>query len=546
MKKILIIIIFLIAIADLRAQVENLPISHPVYDFLLRAETRGFLPHYSLASVPLQRNEITKALELIRKKNSELSDSEINTLKHFLKEFAVVPESRAVLFYSDTDSNQVFSDRMLSDDKKYFYHYYDSSNNVSIKPLVSLDAIYRNGADTSGNVFMGNLGVRLYGSLGEHFGYYLQATNGAVITGDKLIAMLEDERLGQNIKFAELNSDFDFSESHIRFEYDWFYATIGRQSRMLGAGLNQRVFLSTNSPPIDAISMGAKFKTFEYSYTHGSLLALPDDSTKAAGFYTTIPDKYMAMHRFSLRPSWGEISFWENVIYSGRGYDIAYLNPLSFFKSIEHALRDRDNAMMGLDATVRVVSDVQLKGSFILDDIRFEELSTDYWSNKWAWNVAVFTSLIENVDIAVEYAKVKPFMFSHFNPLNSATNDGQIFGGSLLPNSDQVTLLTQWWWGGRYPIKLTVQYRRHGKNIYDDEGNLIFNAGADPFQSNRFGEDSYYAPFLEGDREDFLSLMLQGGMELWRGFNLHGIYQYRNLDENDSHSFRMIFRFEDF
>jgi hypothetical protein len=68
MKKILIIIIFLIAIADLRAQVENLPISHPVYDFLLRAETRGFLPHYSLASVPLQRNEITKALELIRKR----------------------------------------------------------------------------------------------------------------------------------------------------------------------------------------------------------------------------------------------------------------------------------------------------------------------------------------------------------------------------------------------------------------------------------------------------------------------------------------------
>jgi capsule assembly protein Wzi len=545
-RKLTYLFILLLITANLNAQVEHVAITHPVYDFLLRAETRGFLPHFSLADLPLQRKEITKALELINKNKSKLSESEIELLAQYYKEFELVDSDKAVVIYSETESTQVFSSRMFSDDEKFIYYYKDSANNVKISPLASVDGIYRKQPDSAGSVLMGNLGVRLFGSLGKHFGYYLQVTNGAVFAGDRLIALEEDDRLGQNIKFAKLGSDFDFSESHLRFEYDWFYATIGRESRQLGAGMNQRVFMSTYAPPIDAISIGAKFETFEYKFTHGSLLALPDDSTKGVGFYTTIPSKYMAMHRFAVKPAWGEIAFWESVIYSGRGMDLAYLNPLSFFKTLEHSLRDRDNSMMGLDATVRVIDGVQIKGSFILDDIIFDSVGTEYWSNKWAWNIAVFTSLIKNLDIGIEYSKVKPYMFSHFNPQNSMTNDSLLFGGYLMPNSDQWSLLTQWWWGGRYPVKFRIDYMRHGKNIYDENGDLVFNAGSDPFRSNRSDKDNYYAPFLAGDREDLFRVLLQGGVELYRGFNIHGVYQYKNLDENNSHSFRMIFRFEDF
>ncbi len=52
------------------------------------------------------------------------------------------------------------------------------------------------------------------------------------------------------------------------------------------------------------------------------------------GAFSEIPEKYMAYHKISLRPSWGEIAFVEQVIYSNRNTDLAYLNPIGFLKSI--------------------------------------------------------------------------------------------------------------------------------------------------------------------------------------------------------------------
>jgi hypothetical protein len=42
------------------------------------------------------------------------------------------------------------------------------------------------------------------------------------------------------------------------------------------------------------------------------------------------------------------------MIYS-RTLDLAYLSPLSFLKSLEHSLHDRDNAGMGFTAVVRPI-----------------------------------------------------------------------------------------------------------------------------------------------------------------------------------------------
>jgi hypothetical protein len=72
------------------------------------------------------------------------------------------------------------------------------------------------------------------------------------------------------------------------------------------------------------------------------------------GVNTIIPPKYVAMHSFTFLPTWGEISFFETMIYS-RTFDLAYLAPLSFLKSLEHSLHDRDNAGMGFTAVVRPI-----------------------------------------------------------------------------------------------------------------------------------------------------------------------------------------------
>jgi hypothetical protein len=542
-KKILMLIISSFIIAN--AQVEHVPVSHPVYNYLIQQESKGLLPHFSSDQLPLKRIEISEALKQIRKETSELNNFELKALELFEIEFEIVPRQNSVVFYSKSDSNQILLNGLISEDEKFFYHYRDSSASVNLLPLANLD--YSNYRSDSLNDYalMGNLGFRLHGSLSNMIGYYLQVTNGTLFTGNKSIALL-DHRLHQNIKFSELNSDFDFTESHVSFCYDWFNASIGRETRLNGSGLTQRLFVSTNSPPIDGVTIGAHFSNFRYTHTSYSLLGLPDSALMKVGFKTYLSSKILAMHKFTLLPEWGEISFWDAVLYSGRGYDVSYLNPLSFYKSLEHANRDRDNSIMGFDWTLRPAKGIQITGSFILDDIIFSEIGTGYWSNKTAFNLGI--SYTSKLGLAgIEYARVEPYTFSHYNPENSYTNDKQLIGSNLSPNSDQISLLLRFYWlGNRYPWTFRFAYLRQGVNVYDNEGKLIKNVGSDP-AIVRGSNDDYYVTFLNGNRIDAKVLELNFAYEVIRGFNINCFLYLKHQMNGASYSnFRMIFSFSDF
>ena len=328
MKKILVIILFLANLLTAYAQVEHVPVSHPVYYYLEHAETKGILEHFSLSELPLQRKQIVEALKTIRKAKDELSSADLSSLDLYEREFGIKREESAVVFDSESDSGDLLWSGLLSDSEKYVYRHEDSLHTVRVEPLGSLDVLARSRNDKMENVLMGNLGGRLSGTLSNRLGYYLQVTNGVILSGERSLAMEEIHRLQQNVKFVDLASDFDFSESHVRFDWDWFYMIVGRETRLIGAGIDQRLFSSGNAPPSDAVTMGARFKCFEYRVSHSSLLAQNTEGV-SVGFNAGIPAKYMATHRLAIKPSWGEFALWEGLIYSKAKY------RYSLYKSFE-------------------------------------------------------------------------------------------------------------------------------------------------------------------------------------------------------------------
>ncbi len=555
----LIVSLVLLCTVKVQAQVEDVQVAHPVYQFLLHSETRGSIEHFTLSSLPLQRSEITSALKQIRSHQSELTTSEIATLDGFEREFEIQKRTNAVMIYSKTDSTQFFSERFFSDDEKMMYRYKDSEHTVQASLIGGGDVLFQRRAGSSmQNVMKAQGGFRVFGTLSNSVGFYIQATNGSVLAGERALA-LEDPQIRRNIKFTTLESDFDFTESHIQFQKDWFVASIGRETRLQGAGFFQRTLLSNTSPPMDAISLAAKFQGFEYKFIHGSLMGVQLDSNgqpvprvglfAEVGAFLQLPAKYIAIHQVTFKPSWGEFGLWESLIYSNRGIDVAYLNPFSFLKSVEHSLRDRDNSAMGAWLSYRPMKNLQIKGSYFLDDLVFSLIGTDYWSNKAAYNIGAMYSLPFGVDAAVEYAKVFPYTFTHFNVQNSTTNDGLQMLGYLKPNSDEVSMHLSWWWGNRYPFTLTVASRRHGENIYAKNANgvdtLQFNAGSDVLQVRR-NSDSYEAPFLAGKREDSFLVQFAGGIEFIRGFNIQASYRLESINSKLIQTLGMTFRFEDF
>ncbi len=537
------VLLLIITTSVLFSQVENVPLTSPVYDYLLRAETKGYLEHGSLSDLPLQRKEITGILEKIYYDESA-SDRDKSIAKFYLREFNIIEEENAVIFENEQFADNVIIDDIFSNKDKYFYRYSDSSSNVEIKPLLKSELFATNSDSYEKNSsFIMQGGARLTGTLSNSFGYYLQATNGSLLSGSRQLALDRESSYGNNVKFAFLDNDLDFTQSHITYENNWFYATIGREVRNLGAGISQNVFISNSSQPFDALSLGAKFKTFEYKFTHGSLLATPDDSNLTQGFNTTIHDKFLVMHRFAFRPSWGEIALWEGVIYSNRSIDFAYINPLSFLKSVEHALRDRDNSMMGLDFTIRPINNFQLKGSFLLDDIIIDEIGNGFWSNKTAWNIAGIYSFDSPIDIGAEYSRVEPYTYSHFNRANSYSTDSGLLGSIIEPNSDYISVMANYWIADKYPLTVRYIRKRHGRNVFED-GELTQNVGGSSEQTRR-PDDSEVVEFLDGDLINTSIYQASFGYELFRNFNAKVLYSYEP-NNGRNHYFRLIFTLEDF
>ncbi len=544
------------------AQVEHVPVQHPVYDLLMRWEAAKVLNQdFSSSALPLQRKEIVEALKAARRNEAFLSAADVATLVRFEREFGIAAQTRSVVFPSGTDSTSVLFARLLSDDEKFLFRYHDSDYSVSVSPLAAVDYRITSGSNDPGTALLAEVGGRVFGTLDSALGFFLQGTNGGIFSGDRNASWLQnDPRLRQNLTwrlYSDGNSgNFDFSESHLRYDKRWFYAGIGRETRLVGSGYFTRTLYSNNAPASDAFMLGARFSGFEYRFMHFSLLGQPEPNPNSFGAGTTIPTKYMAHHRFAFRGTWGEIGVSEQLIYSRRGLDVAYLLPLNFLRSISNALRDRDNLQMALDLTLRPFAGIQLKGNFVLDDLRFGEIGNGYWANKTAWNVGVmFAPSGLPVDATLEYARVEPYTFSHFDVQNAATNDGQLFAGILQPNSDELTARLQCWFGGRYPFSIKAAWMRHGANIVDVNGNLVRNVGGSELQTlrstydphgQRIGIDSERVTFLDGNLESRFTLAVTCGMELARQWNVQARYQLVTLNALTTHYIGIVLRFEDF
>ena len=550
-KVILLIISILIGTSSIFSQVEDVPISNPAYDFLLRLEAKGFAGDYSLSQIPLQKSEIIEILRIARKNDSLLSKTDKLVLTKFELEFGIIQNDYSVVFSSKSNSKSIFWSGFFDNSEKVLYYTKSPNYTSEVRPLGSLEFIQNYNSDSSRSVAIGTLGVRFSGSVGDNLGFFLQATNGREVYGDKQLVMFVPE-YSKSIKFTRYDSDIDLTQSHVTYQNGWFKAKIGRMEEKIGAGLFQSAFLSTKSPPIDALTLTAKFDVFKYSYYFGSLIgdAITDAET---GFTSKLNSKYLNQHRFIATPSWGEISFWESVIYSERGLELAYLNPLSFFKSLEHQLHDRDNTLMGMDLTLNFIKNLSIKSSFLLDDIQFEEIGKGYWSNKTAFNIAGIYSSKFNLDFGLEYARVEPYTYSHFNPKNAYTNDNLLLGSVLQPNSEQFGALFQYWWGEKIPLKVQFTYSRHGDNIYDSTGFMIKNVGGDVRFSRRneipehnFAGDSMNVTFLDGILEETYLLNINFGWEFIRNYFLIANYQMHIQNKKTQNYVRILLTINQF
>ncbi len=540
------LVVWSLGLPQLWAQAEHVPARHPVMDFLGRMQVRGVVREFSPNLLPLDRADVVALLRKVRDAGLVYSETDAALLSRYLDEFVRESEGTsrpAVLLATGAEAER---SGVCDDAEKYLITAAtaDRQSTLYAEALASLEhrMLLRDG-DRAG-VTLGQVGGRFRGTLGGFVGYGLQATNGESF-GDKSVALM-DTWLRQNVNFNDLDRDFfDFTEAYVGARWSWGSASLGRETVLAGTGLGGRTIFGGTAQNFDAIRLHVHFGGLRFWFLHGSLLGERDT---VENFRPAFGDKYVAMHRLE-----GDLAgvvrlgVTEAVVYSERTFDFRYLNPVNFFKSAEHSGGDRDNPLLGFDMTTLFLPGLQAHVAWLIDDVDFAKLGTDWFGNKFAWQFGMVSTWGGDGDVALEYTRVEPYTFSHVFRNNEYTNGGVLLGLDQPPNSDLWMLRYRHWFGARTSVQMVLRHMRHGRNEVAADGTLLVNHGGDLRDRYVGGRDSQTAPFLEGPRETLSTVSLRVQVEPIRKLVFEAGWEFQRhrmpgAEGRDSHLFSLAGR----
>lgn len=219
------------------------------------------------------------------------------------------------------------------------------------------------------------------------------------------------------------------------------------------------------------------------------------------------PGKALVLHSFdfTLFPGF-ELGFFESVVYGGR-FDPIYLSPFTFLFSAQ-ALNgiiqtNWDNSFIGLSGRWTIEPGLMLKGQVYIDDLGFNDLVSFHLDTKYklsaqaglAWSPVrgFLDGFLETLEL--DYTAIMPYMYTHvwdlepddFNPganskpvFSNYLHKGENLGAELLPNSDRLSLRTNWKLFPDSNLKLGAEFLHHGNassNYSGDVPDDYFNDG---------------------------------------------------------------------
>ncbi|HUM46249.1 MAG TPA: hypothetical protein PLD84_04945, partial [Chitinophagales bacterium] len=174
-----------------------------------------------------------------------------------------------------------------------------------------------------------------------------------------------------------------------------------------------------------------------------------------------LPKKYGAIHHLSINAiRFMNIGLWESVVFHRNdGYELNYLNPIIFYRSVEQLLGSPDNTMLGMDARINFLRHFAVYGQLMIDDfnIQASKGKQGYWANKYGFQLGakyIDAFSLSNLDLQAEWNCVRPYAYTHNDTVANYSNYNQPLAHPMGAN------LNEWIGTIRYqPVfPLTIQW----------------------------------------------------------------------------------------
>ena len=393
--------------------------------------------------------------------------------------------------------------------------------------------------NTRGINFRGGLGKQLnftttifesQGRFADYFNRYAESIlpaggNPAIIPG-----------MGIAKDFKTDSYDFPLAEANLTFAPSKFFdLQLGYGRNFIGDGYRSLIE-SDGASPYPYFKVNTNFWKIKYTNTYMWLKDVRPEVTIERTYAT----KFMANHYLSWNVSNRlNLGFFESVIWTNtndRGFDLSFVNPIIFYRSVEFASSARTgNALLGLTYKYKWSNQVNLYGQFLLDEFSLGDIKSgdNSWKNKFGYQLGAkyYNAFhVSNLLLQLEFNHVRPYVYSHSVPLTNYGHNNQSVGHQWGGNFKEFIAIARYH-KDRYfaDAKITVGTRgldfetpedsyNYGGNIYKDyEENRPFDTGV------KVGQGNKTAVFIAD---------IQGGYLVNPATNLKlfGSYIYRSFD----------------
>lgn len=527
----------LLVVLTLSAYAIDVELNHPVYSFLERCELKGQYDHPLSGARPFTRRTVARYLATTAEHRAELNSIEERQLDAFLFEFTDnLPEAiRDSLLdvhepfgFEDRGSSFPWKHLPLYKDPRYIYSQHGDDYLMTFNPHWEYGVQFVDGEASSGNLTGSMNGFAVMGYY-KDFGLLAVARDeyfsGKAELADHTrypVRFAADEREEESFTFDQSDAMFSYEKGHVQL-------TFGKGNNKWDWGQAGSLGLSGNSSSYTQLRYRLTFQPFEVTGVHARLrhypLYLTDSDTLATGAVRRVyAEKWMVGHHYqaNLFP-WFQLGLWDLLVYGGRGLEFDYIPPLSFLWSSEHYAHDQDNVMLGVDGRITPGFRSELYFQWFLDELQFSQLGSDWWGNKHGYMIGarqIDPFGMQNASMAIEYHRLRPYIYTHSIPYNNATHYGLNLGSSLPPNSElyyfSLRQMARW----NLETWVELSYIRHGATPSNGR-----NVGGDVNRAHWDDVDSEQAAFLDGDLHSIRQMTVGASWQITYQFYLDGSFQ---------------------
>lgn len=373
------------------------------------------LPHTSVK--PFNRKMIGEYAESMLNSNIDFSAQEAYNINYLLNDNTEWTDS---FEYSRKPLFKVFYPEkatMLGVDNESFI--------LKVNPVLHVDL----GQEFDDQfLFTNTRGFELRAYVKKKLGFYTYIGENQV----RMPSYIREERIDRFYKnvpgdgyykdFRGNAQDFFSARGYMTFNViDHLDFQFGYDKNFIGNGYRS-LFLSDNSNAYLFLKMNLKVWKLNYQTLFTELVG-----QYRRGGDRLLDKKFAVFHHLNYSvTNWLDIGIFESVVFSrSQNFELHYLNPLIFYRSIEQDLGSPDNVFIGMDYKANFLNSFSYYGQLLISEFNFSNViaRNGWWANKFGFQQGlkyIDVAGIDNLDLQLEYNSARPFLYTHKERSGSA------------------------------------------------------------------------------------------------------------------------------